>query len=240
LGDRRANLSEYLGITDLVFEIQLRTVLQHAWAELAHDRSYKFSAKLRDDLQRRVNLCSAMLEMMDREFVSIVHDIDEYAGQLASDPLTLLLAREIDSQTLTRFLDIVFEQNGFRMRHLRDPVEENQVIREMDAFGLKTISDISAAISPQFIQSYRHSPLFQTDTTIGFLRSVMMYVDLDRYFEIWSRSWSGIDQETIDFLAARWGKQKLNSLIEAHNLDVIDRDEDSDDLVLEEHNEDAE
>ena len=93
LGKSRERLSEYMGLTNLPFEIQIRTVLQHAWAELAHDRSYKFSGKLRDDLQRRVNLCSAILEMMDREFVSIVKEVDEYETQLISQPLVPLLNR---------------------------------------------------------------------------------------------------------------------------------------------------
>jgi len=46
LGKKRAAVDEYKGIADLKFEFQIRTVLQHAWAELAHDRNYKFSGKL--------------------------------------------------------------------------------------------------------------------------------------------------------------------------------------------------
>ena len=46
LGSDRTVLPELSQYRDLVFEIQVRTVLQHAWAEVAHDRSYKFSGSL--------------------------------------------------------------------------------------------------------------------------------------------------------------------------------------------------
>jgi putative GTP pyrophosphokinase len=46
LGKQRSGLPEYESLGDLKFEIQVRTVLQHAWAELAHDRSFKFGTAL--------------------------------------------------------------------------------------------------------------------------------------------------------------------------------------------------
>ena len=46
LGKAREGLPEYEMLGQLKFEIQVRTVLQHAWAELAHDRSFKFGPGL--------------------------------------------------------------------------------------------------------------------------------------------------------------------------------------------------
>ncbi|MGA8612967.1 MAG: RelA/SpoT domain-containing protein [Xanthobacteraceae bacterium] len=61
LGKKRAELPEYEAIGSLKFEVQVRTVLQHAWAELAHDRSFKFGAALPTKIQRKLNLYSGML-----------------------------------------------------------------------------------------------------------------------------------------------------------------------------------
>jgi putative GTP pyrophosphokinase len=58
LGDIRSSLLEYRDFRAFKFEIQVRTVLQHAWAELAHDRSFKFSPGLPQGIQRKFNLYS--------------------------------------------------------------------------------------------------------------------------------------------------------------------------------------
>jgi hypothetical protein len=53
-------------------------VLQHAWAELAHDRSFKFNPGLPQRIQRRLNLYAGMLEIVDAGFEAISKEIDGY------------------------------------------------------------------------------------------------------------------------------------------------------------------
>ena len=53
--------------------LQLRTVLQHAWAEFEHDIRYKGSVPEEHiaDLDRRFTLAAGLLELADREFSAI-------------------------------------------------------------------------------------------------------------------------------------------------------------------------
>jgi predicted RNase H-like nuclease/ppGpp synthetase/RelA/SpoT-type nucleotidyltranferase len=53
--------------------IQVRTVLQHAWAEFEHDIRYKGSIPTEHapDLDRRFTLAAGLLELADREFTAI-------------------------------------------------------------------------------------------------------------------------------------------------------------------------
>ncbi|GAS92287.1 bifunctional ribonuclease/(p)ppGpp synthase [Mycolicibacterium brisbanense] len=53
--------------------IQVRTVLQHAWAEFEHDIRYKgqIPAEHGADLDRRFTLAAGLLELADREFTAI-------------------------------------------------------------------------------------------------------------------------------------------------------------------------
>ncbi len=55
--------------------IQLRTVLQHAWAEFEHDIRYKGTVPVEHapDLDRRFTLAAGLLELADREF-SMIRD----------------------------------------------------------------------------------------------------------------------------------------------------------------------
>ena len=53
--------------------IQVRTVLQHAWAEFEHDIRYKgaIPAEHVPELDRRFTLAAGLLELADREFTAI-------------------------------------------------------------------------------------------------------------------------------------------------------------------------
>ncbi|QEN16160.1 bifunctional ribonuclease/(p)ppGpp synthase [Mycolicibacterium sp. ELW1] len=53
--------------------VQIRTVLQHAWAEFEHDIRYKGTVPEQDaaELDRRFTLAAGLLELADREFTEI-------------------------------------------------------------------------------------------------------------------------------------------------------------------------
>jgi ppGpp synthetase/RelA/SpoT-type nucleotidyltranferase len=53
LSKHRTNLPEYSRFKGIEFEIQVRTILQHTWAQIEHDRNYKFRGKLPESLQKR-------------------------------------------------------------------------------------------------------------------------------------------------------------------------------------------
>jgi ppGpp synthetase/RelA/SpoT-type nucleotidyltranferase len=87
LGGSREKLPEYGAFKGLRFEVQVRTVLQHAWAELAHDRSYKFGPGLPAEIERKLNLYSGMLEIVDGAFDEISREIDAYSALIGEKKL---------------------------------------------------------------------------------------------------------------------------------------------------------
>lgn len=72
----RTELAEYGRFTDLVAEIQVRTILQHAWAEIEHDIQYKSVEAMPAAVRRRFVMLAGLLELADREFQAI-HDEDQ-------------------------------------------------------------------------------------------------------------------------------------------------------------------
>ena len=65
---------EHPGIPDgFQASIQIRTVLQHAWAEFEHDIRYKGSvpAEYAPDFDRRFTLAAGLLELADQQFTTI-------------------------------------------------------------------------------------------------------------------------------------------------------------------------
>jgi ppGpp synthetase/RelA/SpoT-type nucleotidyltranferase len=67
----RLSLPDFKDHADLTCEIQVRTVLQHAWAEIEHDIRYKSQDDLPTNMERRFLSLAGMLEIADREFQSI-------------------------------------------------------------------------------------------------------------------------------------------------------------------------
>lgn len=57
-------------------EIQVRTLLQHAYAELVHDRVYKPSVRVPVNAKRMVARCMALMESTDDFFCQAVQEID--------------------------------------------------------------------------------------------------------------------------------------------------------------------
>ena len=76
--DSRTSLPEYRPYRGLVAEIQVRTILQHAWAEIEHDIQYKSSITTPDNVRRRFMALAGLLEIADREFQAIQDDDNEF------------------------------------------------------------------------------------------------------------------------------------------------------------------
>ena len=96
--------------------IQLRTVLQHAWAEFEHDIRYKGTVPPEQvpDLDRRFTLAAGLLELADREFEAIrdrlqvglgdsdVDGGDEHDPRISAQELATFLAGRYSSAGWSR------------------------------------------------------------------------------------------------------------------------------------------
>jgi putative GTP pyrophosphokinase len=63
-------------------EVQIRSVLQHAWAEIEHDLGYKNTNAIPKDLRRRFSRIAALLEVCDVEFDALRDEISRYVAEI--------------------------------------------------------------------------------------------------------------------------------------------------------------
>ena len=70
------------GVPDLPVELQVRSILQHAWASLQHDLMYKGERSPTDSVRRRLIALAGLLELADNEFMSVRLAHGDSAGVL--------------------------------------------------------------------------------------------------------------------------------------------------------------
>lgn len=71
INQKRAQLKEWNYFSNFTAEIQVRTVLQHAWAAISHKLQYKQEADVPQILKRKLFRLSALFELADDEFISL-------------------------------------------------------------------------------------------------------------------------------------------------------------------------
>lgn len=184
LSNQRLSLPEYQKFADCKFEIQIRTILQHAWAEIEHDRNYKFSGELPDEIQRRFKLLAGTLELVDMEFDSIAKEIDKINIEVTKGTKSGKLDFEINTTTLKQYLITKFEEliPKFIEPNLSSPEAEIEILKEIKDFGLNNLSELNKIIPPDFIEKYKANSV-SISNFLGLLRILMICVDWENYFE---------------------------------------------------------
>ena len=109
----RTNLSEYRRFAGLTAEIQVRTILQHAWAEIEHDIQYKAIAAVPALIRRRFTALAGLIEIADREFQAIATANAEIKVQDAINIGTGQLEEvELTTNSFKQYIDSKYGRDG--------------------------------------------------------------------------------------------------------------------------------
>lgn len=187
LPDSRLELTEYKKYSDLKFEIQIRTILQHSWAEIEHDRNYKFGGVLPTNIQRRFKLLAGLLELADNEFNTISLEIDKYTEEVKNKTLAGDLDIAINSTSLQQFMNQYTEliQDMFSQGEYNF---SDEIIKELNDYGLFTLSEFNSIIPSDLIEKYKKLNLDLTP--VGVIRDILIINDSEKYFnKSFKRNW---------------------------------------------------
>jgi ppGpp synthetase/RelA/SpoT-type nucleotidyltranferase len=137
--DAQINLgiNEFKKHTELggfVFEIQVRTLNQHAWSNTAHSLSYKQEKDLPPNLKRKVYRLLSLYELADDEFSSVNKALKEYR-----DNHSYTLLRKLEGK-FYKYAKIDFDREislntiDILLSYYENETNINQVINEIDSF----------------------------------------------------------------------------------------------------------
>lgn len=105
LSASRLKLTEYRRFKNCHAEVQIRSVLQHAWDEIEHDLGYKSELAVPREVRRRFSRLAGLLETADDEFMRIRDELSEYEEKV---PERIARAPEfvtIDAASLSSFIE---------------------------------------------------------------------------------------------------------------------------------------
>lgn len=167
--------SEQTPHPDFRLEIQIRTLLQHAWAEIEHDLGYKSQDAVPEPIRRRFNRIASLLEIADQEFVSIRRDLLDYQAEVRAELLQgqslPLDTVSLDSFTSTDEVHALDRQVAeFLGRPCVDePFFPSYLVRALTLTDLHTTDAVRKAVilhGPQ-LGSFLRSYFAFAETTLG-------------------------------------------------------------------------
>ncbi|AKU93773.1 hypothetical protein AKJ09_00437 [Labilithrix luteola] len=135
------------------FEIQVRTVLEHAWAEIEHDLGYKATEEVPAPTRRRLNRLAGLLELADQEFVAIRRELDSYARALPAQIEAGGDSVQLDRFSLAALLDCDEVRAIDRDIALvldkplgEEPFFPGYLLKMLASSGIRTVADARAGI----------------------------------------------------------------------------------------------
>jgi ppGpp synthetase/RelA/SpoT-type nucleotidyltranferase len=145
LSDERSLLKEWREFAELKAEIQIRTVLQHAWAAISHALEYKSEYDAPKQLRRKLFRLSGLLELADEEFM----DLRDFHDQIVESQINQLQQGnnivELTQEAIAQYI----ETTDYRDRYSRYAEEHQCQLVEFchtsvmeDYADLRTIAEL--------------------------------------------------------------------------------------------------
>lgn len=165
LSHDRIRLAENRRFRELACEIQIRSILQHAWAEIEHDLGYKSGHGIPAPIRRRFSRLAGLLEVADEEFAAIRDDLSHYESKVRTEVTTAP------------------EEVGIDNISLKAMFEQNQFIRESDSEFVRSAGSTVDEDNDRLIEFLSKCLLYVGITTVqSLLESLRRHKDLLMFY----------------------------------------------------------
>lgn len=171
---RRIEDVEYKKFSGVRFEVQVTSILRHAWSEIEHDW-YDLKDLLPDDVRRRFARMAALLEIAESEFLSLRKMKSGFVQSVALQVEAKVPGVPLDHASLRAFVEqdplasqldvVVASHAGISVSAAVDSSTIERLIRATDRAGLQTVQSLRSLIEKQgtFVREYlERSGLFSS------------------------------------------------------------------------------
>jgi ppGpp synthetase/RelA/SpoT-type nucleotidyltranferase len=145
---KKASGARYDELKGLVCEIQVRTILQDAWAIVDHHLSYKEESDVPEQLRRKLNALSGLFETADDQFDRLRVEREAYAAEVKkqiAEQGPEFLRHGLDLENLIEYLSWRFSDRGNTSRE-----EAADLLSELTRRGYRELAPIDAAVCASY------------------------------------------------------------------------------------------
>ena len=185
--------ARYDELKNKICEIQVRTILQDAWALVAHHLSYKQESDVPKELRRKLNALSGLFETADDQFENIRNARQAYQS-FVQKSLSEDQKLEVEEETNIDELD-AYLKSRFPDRVHEGYIDVPELLKDLKRYGYSTLSDIrtmvDAAIDAVLAEEDEHPPLDieigepSKYNTVGLVRSALCHMSMDYLKDKW-------------------------------------------------------
>ena len=143
------------------FEVQMRTLLQHAWANMNHDTGYKSGVEVPQRYLRSMSRLAGLLELVDDEFSKIRNELSDYRRRVQSLVSSGNLDEvPLDGDSFKSFLELKpFDALNNRIAAMNQAeIQEVPLMSYLQVFkglGCRSLGDIAAMIKEHSEGAYQ-------------------------------------------------------------------------------------
>ena len=152
---------EHPELNKIRFEVQMRTILQHAWSNMNHDTGYKSGVEIPSIYMRNMSRLAGMLELVDDEFSRIRREITDYRRNVQNLVSSGNLEEvQLDGDSFKSYLQIgPFDALSKRIASINQaeiqPVDLSNFLALFKAMGFKTLGDIAKMVKEYSDAAYQ-------------------------------------------------------------------------------------
>jgi ppGpp synthetase/RelA/SpoT-type nucleotidyltranferase len=137
-------------------EIQLRTISQHAWADIGHDRLYKSPFQVPDQLMRESARLAALLEAADETFSGLIEGVATYQADYGRYANRNALREEVELLQTVRLYDPRNEKLAHQIARLLICVQDwEAVIHLLKEFPDPKAADLLSCLGYSLCQQHK-------------------------------------------------------------------------------------
>ncbi|WP_448788810.1 hypothetical protein [Bacteroides graminisolvens] len=191
-----ASIKDY---KDFVFEIQVRTLNQHAWSNAAHGLSYKQDKELPDEIKRRIYRLLALYELADQE----IEFVNSYLKNQNTD-LSYSILQKLEGK-IYKYAKVDYDKEySIDVLRIFSSIFQNdkmhQINENIDTFVSNYHEKIKRIFDENRFRFYEISFLTQPEIFVS-------WYALENFEYTLTDSWDNyFDSEDLEQIRTLWGK----------------------------------